>query len=337
MSWIRYTGQRVLEAIPTLFGLSVLIFTITRIVPGDPVRLALGPRATQEQVQRLQEQMGLTDPLHVQYINWLTGVVQGDWGQSLRTHQNVYTDLVPRFPATLELALVALIIAVLLAVPFGVIAATYKDRWPDHLSRFGALGGVSMPRFWVGILLQFVIVVHLGLLPLGGRLSGSPPPSVTGLYLVDSLLAWEFGTFVDALSHILLPAFTLGLATLAQVMRLVRSEMIEENRQDYVMAARAYGLPQNLITYKYMLKNAFSSSLTIIGLAFGVLIGGAFVVEIVFSWPGMARYGVKSILFNDFNAVVGVVMIVGVAYLFSNFVVDLVYAYLDPRIRLGGE
>lgn len=337
MSWVEYTYKRFVEAIPTLFGLSVLIFAITRVVPGDPVRLALGPKANQEQVRQLREQMGLDEPLWVQYINWITGVFNGEWGISLRTDQNVLIDLAPRFPATLELALAALLIAVVLSVPFGVIAATNKDHWPDHLSRLAALTGVSMPRFYVGILLQFALVIHLGLLPLGGRLSGTAPPHMTGLYTIDSLAAGQWGTFIDAVKHLFLPAFTLGLATLAQVMRLIRSEMIDESRKDYVLASRAYGLPRNLITYKYMLKNAFSSSLTIIGLAFGLLIGGAFVVEIVFFWPGMAKYGVDAILFNDFNAVVAVVMIVGVTYLAANFVVDLVYGYLDPRIRHGGE
>lgn len=336
MSWVEYTYRRFVEAVPTLFGLSMLIFTITRVVPGDPVRLALGPKATQEQVRQLRRQMGLDEPIWVQYINWIMGIVQGEWGMSLRTDQNVLIDIAPRFPATLELALASLFVAVLLAIPFGVIAATNKDEWPDHLSRIGALTGVSMPRFYIGILLQFAVVVHLGLLPLGGRLAGTPPPHTTGMYTIDSLIAGEWSTFIDAVRHLILPAFTLGLATLAQVMRLIRSEMIDESRKDYVMASRAYGLPRNLITYKYMLKNAFSSSLTIIGLAFGLLIGGAFVVEIVFYWPGMARYGVKAILFNDFNAVVAVVMIVGVTYLAANFIVDLVYGYLDPRIRHGG-
>ncbi|GAB7092838.1 ABC transporter permease [Halorubrum luteum] len=337
MNSVKKIAKRLGQAIPTLFGLSILIFALTRVVPGDPVRIALGERATDEQVARLEEEMGLDDPLPIQYIDWLTGIFQLDWGLSLQTNNNVYNDIAATFPATLELVLVTITLAIVLAVPFGVIAASSKDKLPDHVSRFVALAGVSIPRFWLGIMLQVIVVVGLGLFALTGRIGGSPPPHYTGLYLIDSLIAGEFDTFVDALIHITLPAVTLCVGTLAQVMRLIRSDMIEESRKDYILAAQAYGLPNNLITYKYMLKNAFSSSLTIIGLAFGTLIGGAFVVEIVFGWPGMARYGVRAVQFQDFNAVMGVVMVVGVMYLFANFVVDILYAYLDPRIELEGE
>jgi peptide/nickel transport system permease protein len=283
--------------------------------------------------------MGLDQPLPLQYVDWLAGVLQGDWGMSLRTNNNVFSDIVARLPATFELVVVTLFFAVLFAIPFGVVAGTNKDRWQDHLSRITALFGVSMPRFWVAIVLQIIFVVSLGLLPLSGRLSDgvAPPPSVTQLYLVDSLLAGQFGTFVDAATHLILPAFALGLATLAQVMRLIRSDMIDEQRKDYVLAARSYGLPNNLIEYKYMLRNAFTSSLTVIGLAFGFLLGNAFLVEIVFAWPGMARYGVQAILYQDFNAIVGVTIVVGVGFVSANFVVDLLYGYLDPRVRLEEE
>ncbi|EMA08596.1 putative dipeptides/oligopeptides ABC transporter permease [Haloferax denitrificans ATCC 35960] len=314
----------------------MLIFLISRVIPGDPVRLALGPEATDQQVAALRAEMGLDQPLPMQYVDWLVGVVQGDWGMSLRTNNNVFSDIVARLPATLELTVVTLFCAVLLAIPFGVVAGTNKDRWQDHLSRITALFGVSMPRFWVAIVLQIVFVVSLGLLPLSGRLSDgvAPPPAVTRLYLVDSLIAGQFGTFVDAATHLLLPTVALGLATLAQVMRLIRSDMIDEQRKDYVLAARAYGLPNTLIEYKYMLQNAFTSSLTVVGLAFGFLLGNAFLVEIVFAWPGMARYGVQAILYQDFNAIVGVTIVVGIGFVTANFVVDLLYGYLDPRVRL---
>ena len=339
MSYVDYLVRRALQSIPVVFGLSVLIFIVSRVIPGDPVRLALGPEASQQQVKALREQMGLDQSLPMQYVDWLSGVVQADWGMSLRTNNNVFGDIVARLPATLELTVVTLFFAVLLAIPFGVVAGTNKDRWQDHLSRITALFGVSMPRFWVAIVLQIIFVVSLGLLPLSGRLSDgvTPPPAVTHLYLVDSLIALQFGTFIDAAKHMILPAFALGLATLAQVMRLIRSDMIDEQRKDYVLAAQAYGLPNNLIEYKYMLRNAFTSSLTVIGLAFGFLLGNAFLVEIVFAWPGMARYGVQAILYQDFNAIVGVTIVVGVAFVTANFVVDLLYGYLDPRVRLGEQ
>ncbi|WEL27111.1 ABC transporter permease [Haloferax volcanii] len=339
MSYVDYLVRRAIHSVPVIFGLSVLIFLISRVIPGDPVRLALGPEATQQQVAALRAEMGLDQPLPMQYVDWLVGVVQGDWGMSLRTNNNVFSDIVARLPATLELTVVTLFCAVLLAIPFGVVAGTNKDRWQDHLSRITALFGVSMPRFWVAIVLQIVFVVSLGLLPLSGRLSDgvAPPPAVTGLYLVDSLIAGQFGTFLDAATHLLLPTVALGLATLAQVMRLIRSDMIDEQRKDYVLAARAYGLPNTLIEYKYMLQNAFTSSLTVVGLAFGFLLGNAFLVEIVFAWPGMARYGVQAILYQDFNAIVGVTIVVGIGFVTANFVVDLLYGYLDPRVRLEEE
>lgn len=339
MSYVDYLVRRAAQSIPVLLGLSMLIFVISRVVPGDPVRLALGPEASEQQVEALRAEMGLDEPLPVQYVDWLIGVLQGEWGMSLRTNNNVFNDIVARLPATFELTVVTLFFAVLLAIPFGVIAGTNKDRWQDHASRITALFGVSMPRFWVAIVLQIIFVVALGVLPLSGRLSDgvAQPPAVTHLYLVDSLLAGQFRTFVDAAKHLLLPSIALGLATLAQVMRLIRSDMIDEQRKDYVMAARAYGLPNNLIEYKYMLRNAFTSSLTVIGLAFGFLLGNAFLVEIVFAWPGMARYGVEAILYQDFNAIVGVTIVVGVGFVSANFIVDLLYGYLDPRVRLEEE
>lgn len=339
MSYINYLTRRALQSIPVVFGLSVLIFVVSRLIPGDPVRLALGPEASEQQVEALKAEMGLNDPLPVQYIDWLVGVVQGEWGMSLRTNNNVLNDIIARLPATFELVVVTLFFAVLLAIPFGVVAGTNKDQWQDHVSRVTALFGVSMPRFWVAIVLQIIFVVTLGLLPLSGRLSDGvePPPDVTHLYLVDSLLAGQFGTFVDAATHLILPALALGLATLAQVMRLIRSDMIDEQRKDYALAAQAYGLPNNLIEYKYMLRNAFTSSLTVIGLSFGFLLGNAFLVEIVFAWPGMARYGVEAILYQDFNAIIGVTIVVGVGFVSANFIVDLLYGYLDPRVRLGDQ
>lgn len=339
MSQGRYLVRRILEGIPVLFGLSVLIFALTRVIPGDPVRLALGPTATDQQVTNLREEMGLDEPIVVQYIEWLTGVVRGDWGQSLRTETNVYTDIASRLPATLELVFVAIFIAVVIAVPLGVIAATNKDRWPDHGSRLLSLLGVSMPSFWIAIILQVIFGALLDWFPIVGRLSDdiAAPPAVTHFYLIDSLIAGQWGTFLNTLQHLVLPATALSLGTLATVTRLIRSDMIEEQQRDYVLASQAYGLPRNLIQYKYMLKNAFTSTLTIVGLSIGFLIGNAFLVEIVFAWPGMASYGVDAIIFQDFNAIIGVVMVVGFAFVVINIIVDLLYGYLDPRITQEGE
>lgn len=336
---LRYLIKRSSQSVFVVFGVSVLVFTMTRVIPGNPVRLLLGPQATAEQVERVQKELGFDDPIPIQYLDWVTGMVQGDWGQSLRTGNNVYADIAVTLPATLELVIVALLMAVGLAIPAGVIAGSNQDKLPDHLSRVVALLGVSMPRFWIAIMLQVVFVVTLGIFPLTGRLSPTmaEPASITNLYLLDSLLTLNFPAFVDAARHIVLPAFALGLSTFAQVTRLIRSETIDESKEDYVTAARAWGLPENLVVYKYMLKNAFASSLTIIGLAFGFLIGNAFLVELVFDWPGMAQYGVNAILTHDMNAIVGVVVVTGAAFALSSLVTDVLYGILDPRIRSGGD
>lgn len=331
--------RRILQSVPVLVGLSILIFVIARVVPGDPVAAALGPRATQAQIREFRRELGVNDPLYVQYFEWVTGVFQGDWGISLRTSNNVFHDIAIRFAATLELVTVSLLFAIVLAVPLGIIAATNKDRWPDQVSRVLAFLGVSMPRFWIAILFQILFVAWLGLLPLEGRLSAgvTPPPNLTGFYLIDSLVYGQFATFVDALQHILLPAVALGLSSLARIARYIRSDAVEELRKEYVLASQSYGLPRSLIEYKYVLKNAFSSALTIIGLDFGFLVGNAFLVEIVFVWPGMAKYGVNAILFSDTNAIIGITMVIGVIYVITNLVVDVLYGYLDPRIMMEGE
>jgi peptide/nickel transport system permease protein len=202
------------------------------------------------------------------------------------------------------------------------------------LSRIFAFAGVSLPRFWIGIMFQIALAYSLGLLPITGRISGDPPTHITGLYLLDSLVTRDFPAFMDSFRHILLPSITLSLSPLAQITRLIRASMIEQLRKDYTVVSRIIGMPENLNIYKYMLKNAFTATLTVIGLLFGWMIGNAFVVEQVFSWPGMARYGVNSVLRNDFNAVVGVTLVIGVGYVLINFIVDLLYGYLDPRIRL---
>ena len=326
--------RRIAAAVPVLFGLSILIFVIVRVIPGDPVSAALGPGATQEQVEQFRRELGFDEPIHIQYIEWLAGAFQGNWGMSLRTRNDVFVDISVRIAATMELVIVSVIFAILLGIPLGIIAGVYKDKWPDHVSRIFAFTGVSMPRFWVAILFQILFVAWLGLLPLTGRISTAPPPTTTGFYLIDSLIAGRFDTFLDAASHIILPAAALGLSSMARYARYIRSDFVEERNKDYVMAAQSYGLPQNLIQYKYMLKNSFSSALTIIGLDFGFLVGNAFLVEIVFNWPGMARYGVEALLFSDVNAIVGVTIVVGIIYVTANLIVDLLYGYLDPRITM---
>lgn len=330
----RYLVKRLPHMVLVLFGISLLIFFLARVMPGDPARLALGPEATQEQVQALRHRLGLDQPLYTQYYVFVKGLLKGELGMSLVTKRDVSKDLIQRLPATLELVAVAMTIAVLGGIPLGMLSALHKDRTIDQLSRVFAFAGVSFPRFWIGIMFQIGIAYTLGLLPITGRISGDPPAHMTGLYLLDSVLTRDLAAFMDSFKHMVLPAVTLSLSPLAQITRLIRASMIEELRKDYTIVSRTIGMPENLNRYKYMLKNAFTATLTVIGLLVGWLIGNAFIVEQVFSWPGMARYGVNSVLRNDFNAVVGVTLVIGVGYVFINFIVDLLYGYLDPRIRL---
>jgi len=332
MNFRTYLLRRTLHLVPVLLGLSVLIFVISRVIPGDPVRLALGTEATEEQVRQLREQTGLDRPLVVQYVAYVAGVLRGDFGYSLRTHRNVTKDVLEFFPATLELTTVAMALAVVLGVPLGILAAVRKDRGADHLSRVLALIGVALPRFWLAILLQLAFAYHLRLLPTIGR-GPAPPTRITGLYVVDGLLGFDPAAAWISLKHLAMPAFALSVGTLAQVMRLIRAGMIEEMRRDYALAAQSYGLPPNLIIYKYLLKNAFTATLTILGLSYGFLLGNAFLVETVFAWPGLAFYGVDALRFKDFNGVIAVTLVIGAAYAVVNLITDILYGYFDPRIR----
>jgi peptide/nickel transport system permease protein len=326
--------KRLSYMVLTLIGISILIFVLTRVLPGDPARLALGPEASEEQVQDLRHALRLDRSLPVQYVWFLQNLAHGKLGKSLVTHRDVAKDILQRFPATLELVLVSLGLAVIIGVPLGIVSALHKDRVVDYVARSVAFTGISFPRFWIGIMLQLAVAYRLGLLPVTGRMGGLPPPHVTGLFLLDSLIALDFTAFGDAAIHLILPAITLSLSPLAQITRLVRANMVEQIHKDYVTVNRTIGMPETLLVYKYMLKNAFNATLTTVGLMLGWMLGNAFLVEQVFSWPGIARYGINSVLRNDFNAIVAVTLVVGLGYLVINFVVDLLYRVLDPRISL---
>jgi peptide/nickel transport system permease protein len=339
MGYRDYLLRRALSTIPMFIGLSVLIFTLARVIPGNPARLALGPRATDEAVQQLREQMGLNEPIWQQYLDYMIGLLQGDFGRSLTTNHNVATDIGQFFPATFELTTFAMLIAIAVGVPLGVVAGQNKDELEDNASRMFSFFNVSLPPFWAGILLQLLVAFHLGWLPATGRLGDVQfvPDHVTGLLLVDSALALNAQAFVSSAKHLILPAVTLSLAPMADIARMTRSSFIEEYDNDYVEGLKTHGIPSKLIAYKYVLRKSFAATLTIIGLDYGFLLGSAFVVEIVFSWPGMASYGVQAILQKDINAIVGVTLVVGAAFLTVNFLVDVLYGVFDPRVWHGGE
>lgn len=339
MEFLLFLGRRVLWSILVLVGLSIVIFAIARGMPGDPARLALGPRATPEQVAELNSKLGLDRPLYEQYGLFVAGVVQGDLGRSLLTERPVNDDIRETFAATFELVLATITIAFVLGVPLGVAAARWKDRWPDNVVRFIAIISAVMPSFFLALLLQILAGYVLHILPTTGRL----PPNmafsadITGLMTVDAILHWRWDVFVEALRYLLLPSIALAAATMGQIARITRASMIDVSSQDYIEAARAFGVPERLRVFKYMLRPAFVPPLTITGLEFASLIGNAFVVELVFSWPGMAAYGVRTILQKDLNAVMGVVIVSGVFFVVVNLLIDLLVGFVDPRVRIRGR
>ena len=332
---VGYILRRLLLLVPVLLGLSMLVFAIARLLPGDPVALAAGPNATAADVASVAREFGLDKPLVVQYWNYLTGLFQGDWGVSIFTRRPVAEDLAAYLPATLELVLAAMLLAIGIGVPMGLMAAVFRNRWPDFISRTVSLGAISMPRFFLGLVFQLLFAMWLGWLPLSGRfpLTEDPPPAITGLLTVDALLSGQFHAFGVALSYLALPAIAMSLSPLATIMRMMRASTIEVLQQDYVLTERALGLSQRLILFKYVLKNAISATLTVIGLYFGWLLGGTVLVETVFDWPGIGLYATQAVLTQDFMPIIGVTLCIGAIFVTVNLVVDLLYGLLNPKVR----
>jgi peptide/nickel transport system permease protein len=326
--------RRVLNMLIVILFVSILMFVLVRVLPGDPVGAALGEGATKEQIDKFRVQMGMDRPLLVQYVTYLKGLFDGHFGVSLIETRDVGDIVWERLPATLELVLCSLLLAILFGVPLGILSATHRNGAIDQISRLCSLTGVAFPGFWLALMLQLLLGAALSLLPITGRLSGPPPTHLTGLFLVDSLLTGNLSAFGDALRHLIAPTVVLAVGPLAQITSMVRSTMLDELSKPYVSFSQAVGMPRFLINYKYALRNAFSSTLTLIGFLFPLMIGGAFVVEKVFAWPGIARFGADSILANDYNGIVGVTLVVCLFVVVVNFITDELYAALDPRIRL---
>jgi peptide/nickel transport system permease protein len=338
LEFLYFLIRRVFWSLLVLFGLSIVIFVIARVMPGDPARMAMGPRASQEQVADLKAKMGLDRPLAEQYAQFIAGLSRGDLGLSFLTKRPVNDDIAETFAATLELVLATIVIAFAVGVPMGVVAAANKDGATDNLVRFFAILGAVTPSFLLALLLQVLAGYVLHVLPTTGRISPDAPVAadITGLLTIDTLLKGNLSGFLDALRHLLLPSLALSAATVGQIARITRSSMIDVAKQDYVEAARAFGVPNRVRLFKYMLRPAFVPPMTILGLEFASLLGNAFVVELVFSWPGMASYGVRSILQKDLNAVMGVVMISGVFFVVANLAIDVLVGFVDPRVRIRG-
>ena len=337
MSYWSLLRQRSWGLLLVVAGVCVITFIISHLIPGDPARLLAGDRASDEIVQHIRQQLGLDLPLWQQFIRYVQQLLHGDLGTSIRTGRPVLDDLRAFFPATLELAFCALLIALLVGVPLGVLSAVYRNRWLDHLVRLLALTGISTPAFWLGLGAIVLFYGKLNLLPGGGRLDDwlDPPTRITGFYLVDALLEGNTEVFINALQHLILPAATLAFVHLGIVARQIRSAMLEQLSEDYIRTALASGLPKFTIVVRYALPNALIPSVTVLGLALGDLLYGAVLTETVFAWPGMGAYVVSSIQALDFPAVMGFAIVVSFAYVLVNLFVDLLYLWIDPRMGRG--
>jgi len=337
-SIITFILRRTLHSIFVLLGLSIVIFTISRVMPGDPARMAVGARAPQWVVDNIREQMHLNDSLPVQYGYWLTDAVQGKFGISLVTRREVSEDIAEFFPATFELALLAGAMMGGFGILLGTVSARHKDGWIDNVVRVLSYLGVVTPSFIFAILFVLIFGYALNWFPTIGRITEglARPPTVTGLLTIDSLLAGNLAVFWDALKHLILPAIALALGGMAQEARITRSSMSDNLQKDYIAAERSLGVPERMIMGRFLLKPSLIPTISILGLDFASTMGNAFLVELIFNWPGISRYGINAMLRKDLNAIAAVIMILGVVFIVVNIVVDIVVAQLDPRIRLSG-
>jgi ABC-type dipeptide/oligopeptide/nickel transport system permease component len=333
-----YVLRRIALLVPTLLGMSILAFSLIHLVPGDPAQVMLGERATAEAIVNLRKELGLDQPVYVQYGKFLGGLLTGDLGRSLKTREKIVVEMGERFPATFELALAAILFAGFFGVVAGILAARFRRSFFDVFVMAGSLAGVSMPIFWLGLLVILLFSVKLGWLPLAGRIDPAfAVPVRTGFLLIDTLLAGKPLAFLDAIRHLVLPAFVLGTIPLAVIARMTRAAVLDVLTQDYVRTAWAKGLSEARVLLVHVLKNALIPTITVIGLQFGYLLGGAIITETIFSWPGVGRWLVLAVAARDFRAVQGGVLLLATVFVVVNLVVDLLYAVADPRVRLSGK
>ncbi len=339
MGFIKFITRRLVHSIFVLLGLSILVFLIARVMPGDPARMALGPRAPDWAVENFSKSLHLDKPLYIQYYYWLKGALCGDFGQSIFTRRDVADDIKEFFPATLELMLVCGVIMTTFGILLGVISARYADRWIDNVVRVFSYMGIVTPSFVFAILFLLLFGYVLNLLPTTGRLSPwiTRPPTVTGLFTIDSLLAGDLSAFFDALKHLIMPSLALALGPIAQEARITRSSMTDNLQRDFIALERSQAIPERKIMSKYLMKLSLIPTVSVLALDFAAQLGWAFLVELIFNWPGFSRYGINVMLRKDLNAIVAVIMVIGLVFLVMNIIVDIIVAWLDPRIRLGLE
>jgi peptide/nickel transport system permease protein len=330
--------RRLIALAMLMVGITLVAFLLTHLVPGDPAAANLGPAALSNPdiVKAFNIKNGLNRPLPIQYLKYLAGLFHGNLGTSLHTSNPVSHDLAMYVPATLELAVTAIILSLIVGVPLGVIAAMKRNTWVDQLLRVVSLSGISLPTFWLALVAYYVLFFKLGWLPGGGRLNpaDNAPPHYTGLYTVDSLISGNWGLFWDAFKHLILPALVLAAYTIGLLTRFTRASVLEVLNNDYVRSARAKGLPERTVIMRHVLRPALIPILTVFGLAFGNLLSGTVLVEKIFSWPGIGQYAYDSALNLDLPAIMGVTIVVAIIYVGINFVVDIMYGLIDPRIRV---
>ncbi|MDX1269189.1 MAG: ABC transporter permease [Oceanisphaera sp.] len=332
---LAYIIRRLMIMVPTLLGVTVIVFLMLHATPGDPAELLLGERATEKALQEVREHLGLNQPLHVQYGMFIKRLMKGDLGETIWTRQKVWTEVKQRFPATIELALVALFISCFAGMILGIVSATKQYSIFDYVSMLGALAGVSMPIFWLGLVFMLIFSLNLGWLPLSGRLSiDIDLEIVTNFYILDAIITRNWPAFKDAVWHIIMPAVTLSTIPTAIVARMTRSAMLDVLRQDYIKTAKAKGLSKLKVIFKHALRNAMIPVVTTIGLQFGVLLGGAILTETIFAWPGVGKWMYDAVMQRDYMVIQGGTLFIAALFVIINLCVDVLYAIINPRISV---
>jgi len=329
-----YILRRIITIIPVLIGVTIIVFVIAYVIPTDPARSWAGPKARPEQVEVIRERYHLNDPVHIQLYHYFKGLLHGDLGISPTTHRPVLEDLKDRFPATFELTIFAFILAVVIGLPLGVVSALKRNKPIDHLSRFISLMGVSTPLFWFAMMLQLIFYYRLGWLPASGRIDVEVE-RITGFLIVDSIMAGNMPALLSTLWHLVLPATCMAFWSLAYFVRITRSSMLENLEADYATTAKAKGLPERIVNYKHVLRNAIIAPVTILGIQFGWLLMGSVLLETIVSWPGMGRYAADTIVQVDLPAIAGYCLVVALIMVIANLITDILYVFIDPRVRLG--
>lgn len=333
---LRFIARRVVATIFLIAGVIFMTFALARLLPGDPARLIAGARAGPDAVEAVREQMGLNAPFYEQFFVYVSNIFHGEFGRSVVTRRPISEDIVTFFPATLELVVAAALISLILGVALGSLAAVYKMRSVDYGVRTVAVTGLSVPDFWLALVLQLIFFASLGWFPFGGRLpTGVPMPEITtGFITIDALLVGRWDLFASALRHMTLPVVVLAIPSMAIIIRVVRVSMLEVLSQDYIRTARAKGIPSFRLYTRHALANSMLPIITVFGLNLGLLISGAVFIELIFNWPGLGRYTANAISSSDYNAIMAITLVVSVAYTIINFAVDLSYSFLDPRVDL---